>query len=134
IVAADSIDLSRAFSASRYGKGGGDDYLNLPMTRAEYEGFVAQLKAGEKLQPHPFEEPKYFEGCLPVEVMAERGDETLAHGPMKPVGLGTDAYAVVQLRKEDRGGTAYNLVGFQTRLSWGEQKRIFAMITGLQHA
>jgi methylenetetrahydrofolate--tRNA-(uracil-5-)-methyltransferase len=134
IVAADSIDMTKAFSASRYGKGSGDDYLNLPLTKDEYTAFVAELKKGEKLAPHPFEEPKYFEGCLPIEVMAERGLETLAHGPMKPVGLGTDAHAVVQLRKEDKGGTAYNLVGFQTRLTWGEQKRIFGLIPGLQNA
>jgi methylenetetrahydrofolate--tRNA-(uracil-5-)-methyltransferase len=134
IVAADSIDSEVAFSASRYGKGGGDDYLNLPMTKEQYQAFVSELCRGQKLQPHAFEEPKYFEGCLPIEVMAERGEQTLAHGPMKPVGLGTDAHAVVQLRKEDRAGTAYNLVGFQTRLTWGEQKRIFGMIPGLQNA
>jgi len=134
IVAADSIDPSKCFAASRYGKGGGDDYLNLPLSRAEYEAFVGELVKGQKLQPHAFEEPKYFEGCLPIEVMAERGVETLAHGPMKPVGLGTDAHAVVQLRKEDKAGTAYNLVGFQTRLTWGEQKRIFGMIPALEKA
>jgi methylenetetrahydrofolate--tRNA-(uracil-5-)-methyltransferase len=134
IVAADSIDMTKAFSASRYGKGGGDDYLNLPLTKDEYTRFITELRAGQKLTPHAFEEPKYFEGCLPIEVMAERGDETLAYGPMKPVGLGTDAHAVVQLRKEDKAGTAYNLVGFQTRLTWGEQKRIFAMIPGLANA
>ncbi len=134
IVAADSIDPTKAFAASRYGKGGGDDYLNLPLSKDEYARFVDELKKGQKLVPHAFEEPKYFEGCLPIEVMAERGVETLAHGPMKPVGLGTDAHAVVQLRKEDKAGTAYNLVGFQTRLTWGEQKRIFGMIPGLEKA
>ncbi len=134
IVAADSIDPTKCFAASRYGKGGGDDYLNLPLSKSEYEAFVAELVKGQKLVPHAFEEPKYFEGCLPIEVMAERGPQTLAYGPMKPVGLGTDAHAVVQLRKEDKGGTAYNLVGFQTRLTWGEQKRIFGMIPGLEKA
>ncbi|MBK7858632.1 MAG: methylenetetrahydrofolate--tRNA-(uracil(54)-C(5))-methyltransferase (FADH(2)-oxidizing) TrmFO [Archangiaceae bacterium] len=134
IVSADSIDPTRSFAASRYGKGGGDDYLNLPLTKDEYARFVAELKAGQKVTPHAFEEPKYFEGCLPIEVMAERGEQTLAYGPMKPVGLGTDAHAVVQLRKEDKAGTAYNLVGFQTRLTWGEQKRIFALIPGLANA
>ncbi|HEY1086838.1 MAG TPA: methylenetetrahydrofolate--tRNA-(uracil(54)-C(5))-methyltransferase (FADH(2)-oxidizing) TrmFO, partial [Archangium sp.] len=139
IVAADSIDLSIAFRQSRYGKGGGDDYLNLPLTKDEYTRFVAEVKAGQKVTPHAFEEPKYFEGCLPIEVMAERGEETLAFGPMKPVGLrdprtGLTPHAVVQLRMEDRAGTAWNLVGFQTRLTWPEQKRIFALIPGLQNA
>ena len=139
IVAADSIDLSIAFRQSRYGKGGGDDYLNLPLTKDEYTRFVAELRAGAKVIPHAFEEPKYFEGCLPVEVMAERGEDTLAYGPMKPVGLrdprtGLQPHAVVQLRMEDRGGTAWNLVGFQTRLTWPEQKRIFGLIPGLGQA
>ncbi len=134
IVAADSIDMTIAFSASRYGKGGGEDYLNLPLNKEQYEHFIAELRAGQKVVPHAFEQPKYFEGCLPIEVMAERGVETLAYGPMKPVGLGTNAHAVVQLRKEDKAGTAYNLVGFQTRLTWGEQKRIFALIPGLANA
>jgi methylenetetrahydrofolate--tRNA-(uracil-5-)-methyltransferase len=139
IVSADSIDLSIAFAQSRYGKGGGDDYLNLPLGREEYLAFVQALRAGEKVAPHDFEEARYFEGCLPIEVMAERGDEVLAHGPMKPVGLvdprtGKRPHAVVQLRKEDRAGTAYNLVGFQTRLTWPEQKRIFKTLPGLAHA
>jgi methylenetetrahydrofolate--tRNA-(uracil-5-)-methyltransferase len=140
IVSGDSIDMDIAFRQSRYGKGGGDDYLNLPMTREEYHRFVQEVKAGQKLVPHSFEEPKYFEGCLPIEVMAERGDETLAFGPLKPEGLkdprtGTDPYAVVQLRMEDRAGTAWNMVGFQTRLTWGEQKRIFSTcIPGLREA
>ena len=111
IVSADSVDLNIAFKASRYGKGGGDDYLNLPMTKEEYVRFVNEVRAGQKVTPHEFEEPKYFEGCLPIEVMAERGDDVLAYGPMKPVGLtdprtGTQPYAVVQLRLEDRAGTA----------------------------
>ncbi|QAT86348.1 tRNA (uracil-5-)-methyltransferase Gid [Corallococcus coralloides] len=140
ILSGDSIDMDIAFRQSRYGKGGGDDYLNLPMTKDEYYRFVNEVKAGQKVVPHSFEEPKYFEGCLPIEVMAERGDDTLAYGPMKPVGLkdprtGQDPYAVVQLRMEDRAGTAWNMVGFQTRLTWGEQKRIFsACIPGLQNA
>lgn len=139
IVAADSVDETIAFRQSRYGKGGGDDYLNLPMEKDQYLTFVAALKAGQKVKPHEFEEPKYFEGCLPIEVMAERGDEVLSHGPMKPVGLfdprtGRRPWAVVQLRHEDRAGTAYNLVGFQTRLSWPEQKRIFGTIPGLKDA
>lgn len=138
IVSGDSVDLSIAWRASRYDKGG-DDYLNLPMDKAQYLAFVQALRAGEKVKPHEFEEPRYFEGCLPVEVMAERGDEVLAFGPMKPVGLidprtGRRSHAVVQLRMEDRAGTAWNLVGFQTRLTWPEQKRIFGMIPGLQAA
>ena len=140
ILSGDSIDMEVAFRQSRYGKGGGDDYLNLPMNRDEYYRFVNEVKAGQKLVPHSFEEPKYFEGCLPIEVMAERGDDTLAFGPLKPVGLkdprtGKDPYAVVQLRMEDKAGTAWNMVGFQTRLTWGEQKRIFmSCIPGLQNA
>ena len=139
IVSADSVDEAIAFKQSRWGKGGGDDYLNLPMDKAQYQAFVGALCAGAKVTPHDFEEAKYFEGCLPIEVMAERGEETLAHGPMKPVGLrdprtGQQPHAVVQLRHENKAGTAYNLVGFQTRLTWPEQKRIFAMIPGLQHA
>lgn len=140
ILSGDSIDLGIAFRQSRYGKGEGDDYLNLPMNKEEYYRFIAEVKAGQKLVPHSFEEPKYFEGCLPIEVMAERGDDTLAFGPMKPVGLqdprtGESPYAVVQLRMEDRAGTAWNMVGFQTRLTWGEQKRIFSTcIPGLANA
>ncbi|MFY2561638.1 methylenetetrahydrofolate--tRNA-(uracil(54)-C(5))-methyltransferase (FADH(2)-oxidizing) TrmFO [Corallococcus terminator] len=140
ILSGDSIDLTVAFRQSRYGKGGGDDYLNLPMNREEYYRFIAELKAGQKVVPHSFEEPKYFEGCLPIEVMAERGDDTLAYGPMKPVGLrdprtGQEPHAVVQLRMEDRAGTSWNMVGFQTRLTWGDQKRIFvSCIPGLQNA
>jgi methylenetetrahydrofolate--tRNA-(uracil-5-)-methyltransferase len=139
IVSGDSVDLSVAFRASRYGKGGSDDYLNLPMTKLEYLAFVGELRTGAKVVPHAFEEPKYFEGCLPIEVMAERGDDVLAFGPMKPVGLvdprtGQRPYAVVQLRMEDAGGTAWNLVGFQTRLTWPEQRRIFSMLPGLQRA
>lgn len=139
IVSADSLDMDQVFKASRYGKGGGDDYLNLPLDEAQYRTLVNELRAGVKVKPHEFEEPKYFEGCLPVEVMAERGDDVLAYGPMKPVGLtdprtGKRPHAVLQLRLEDVGGTAYNLVGFQTRLTWPEQKRIFQMIPALKNA
>src|SRR5256884_4297485 len=140
IVAGDSVDLSVAFAQSRYGKGEGADYLNLPLARDEYERFVDELLRGQKVAPHAFEEARYFEGCLPIEVMAERGRDTLAFGPMKPVGLtdprtGRRPHAVVQLRREDKAGTAWNLVGFQTRLTWPEQKRIFSSrIPGLAKA
>jgi methylenetetrahydrofolate--tRNA-(uracil-5-)-methyltransferase len=140
IVAGDSIDHSIAFAQSRYGKGGGDDYLNLPLTREQYERFVDELLRGQQVTAHAFEEARYFEGCLPIEVMAERGLDVLAYGPMKPVGLrdprtGERPHAVVQLRREDRAGTAWNLVGFQTRLTWPEQKRIFSScIPGLRGA
>src|SRR3989475_3374515 len=140
IVAGDSVDSDVAFAQSRYGKGEGADYLNLPLTREEYEAFVDELLRGGKVAPHEFEQTRYFEGCLPIEVMAERGRDTLAYGPMKPVGLtdprtGRRPHAVVQLRREDRAGTAWNLVGFQTRLTWPEQKRIFSScIPGLRAA
>jgi methylenetetrahydrofolate--tRNA-(uracil-5-)-methyltransferase len=140
IVSGDSIDRSVAFEQSRYGKGGGADYLNLPLTRDEYQRFVDELLKGVKVAPHAFEEARYFEGCLPIEVMAERGRDTLAYGPMKPVGLsdprtGARPHAVVQLRREDNAGTAWNLVGFQTRLTWPEQKRIFSCcLPGLKNA
>ena len=128
-----------AFRASRWGRGEGADYLNLPLDKEAYEAFVEALRTAEKVTPHAFEEARYFEGCLPIEVMAERGLEVLAHGPMKPVGLvnpatGKRAHAVVQLRQEDAGGTAYNLVGFQTRLTWPEQRRLFRTLPGLQEA
>jgi len=132
IVSADSLDLSRLFKASRYGKGGGDDYWNAPFTQAEYEAFVAALIAGEQYVPgHEFDKVPYFEGCLPVEEMAQRGPETLRFGPMKPIGLPGDSYAVVQLRQEDRAGQMWNLVGFQTRLKTGAQQKIFRTIPGL---
>jgi methylenetetrahydrofolate--tRNA-(uracil-5-)-methyltransferase len=140
IVSGDSIDQSIAFAQSRYGKGEGADYLNLPLDREQYEKLVAELVAGQKVEPHQFEEPRYFEGCLPIEVMAQRGRDVLAFGPMKPVGLtdprtGARPHAVVQLRREDKAGTAWNLVGFQTRLTWPEQKRIFtSCIPGLAAA
>jgi methylenetetrahydrofolate--tRNA-(uracil-5-)-methyltransferase len=136
IVSADGIDLDIAFRASRYDKGGDAAYLNCPMDQEQYYAFVAALIAAEKVALHDFEDPRYFEGCLPVEVMAERGVETLSFGPMKPVGLidprtGKRAYAVVQLRQEDTDASAYNLVGFQTRMTRSEQQRVFAMIPGL---
>jgi len=140
IVATDSLDLSPLFRASRYGKGGGEDYLNAPFTAEEYEAFVAALIAGDQYQPsHEFDRIPYFEGCLPVEEMARRGRDTLRFGPMKPVGLldprsGREPFAVVQLRQEDRAGQMWNLVGFQTRLRTAEQQRVFRTIPGLAHA
>jgi methylenetetrahydrofolate--tRNA-(uracil-5-)-methyltransferase len=138
IVAADSIDYSQTFFASRYALGDGGDYLNCPLDRDTYEAFCAALVAAECVMPHAFEKEIFFEGCLPIEEMARRGPQTLAFGPLKPVGLQhTDrpaAYAVVQLRLEDRMRSAYNLVGFQTRLKYAEQRRIFRMLPGLQRA
>jgi len=140
IIAGDSIDLGIAYARSRWDKGSGADYLNLPLDEAQYQAFVAALLAGEKVKPHEFEEPHFFEGCLPIEVMAERGPQVLAYGPMKPVGLedprtGVRPHAVVQLRREDAEGTAWNLVGFQTRLTWPEQRRIFReLLPGLARA
>ena len=142
IVSADSLDYSRMFKASRYGKGGGDDYWNAPFTQPEYEAFVAALIAGEQYVPgHEFDKVPYFEGCLPVEEMAQRGPETLRFGPMKPIGLVDpragargQPYAVVQLRQEDRAAQMWNLVGFQTRLKTGAQQRIFRTIPGLEQA
>ena len=140
IVSGDSLDYSRLFKASRYGKGGGDDYWNAPFTKEEYDAFVASLIAGEQYVPgHEFDRVPYFEGCLPVEEMAGRGIETLRFGPMKPVGLvdpktGREPYAVVQLRQEDRAAQMWNLVGFQTRLKTGAQQRIFRTIPGLAGA
>ncbi len=140
IVSADSLDYGQLFKASRYGKGGGDDYWNAPFTKAEYEAFVAALIAGEQYVPgHEFDKVPYFEGCLPVEEMAQRGIETLRFGPMKPVGLidpktGREPYAVVQLRQEDRAAQMWNLVGFQTRLKTGAQQKVFRLIPGLAAA
>ncbi len=146
IVDAASIDHSIAYFASRYGKGEASDYLNCPMTKDEYDAFyhalieadVAPLKSFDQATPSTHE-PKVFEGCMPVEVMARRGYDTLRYGPMKPVGLpspkdGKEAYAVVQLRRENREGSMYNLVGFQTHLTFGEQRRVFRMIPGLAQA
>ncbi|HTY56055.1 MAG TPA: methylenetetrahydrofolate--tRNA-(uracil(54)-C(5))-methyltransferase (FADH(2)-oxidizing) TrmFO [Candidatus Binataceae bacterium] len=138
IVTADSINMEKAFRAARYGKGG-DDYLNCPMTETEYEAFVEALLAAEKVPTHPFERPVYFEGCMPIEEMARRGPKTLAFGPMRPVGL-TDPRtaarpaAVVQLRQDDSGGRLYNIVGFQTKMTYPEQRRVLRMIPGLERA
>lgn len=143
IINAESIDMEQVFFASRWDKGQSEDdqraYINCPLDRAGYERFVSELLAAQKVQPKSFEDVRYFEGCLPIEVMAERGPKTLAFGPMKPVGLtdprtGRWPYAVVQLRSEDAAQTAYNMVGFQTRLTWGEQQRIFRSLPGLGRA
>ena len=138
IVDANSIDYDKAFFASRYDKGDAD-YLNCPMNAEQYYEFVRELKASEKVPFASFEKPIYFEGCVPVEELADRGDRTLAFGPLKPVGLpdpktGRMAHAVVQLRRENRESSAYNLVGFQTKLTYPEQKRVFSMIPGLENA
>ena len=137
IVSGESLDMDRVFRAGRYGRG--DDYLNCPMTREEYLAFYEALLTAEKAEVHGFDGSQVFEGCMPIEVMAARGEMVMAFGPMKPVGLvdprtGREPYAAVQLRAENREGTMFNLVGFQTRLKWGEQKRVFSMIPGLEHA
>jgi methylenetetrahydrofolate--tRNA-(uracil-5-)-methyltransferase len=157
IVAAESLDPNRLYALSRYGKGGGTDYLNSPLTREQYEGFVDALLGAEQFQGHEFDQPPaggaggaglapgsqnpvpYFEGCLPIEEMARRGREVLRFGPMKPVGLpdprtGREPYAVVQLRQEDLAGQMWNLVGFQTRMKIPEQRRVLALLPGLEHA
>lgn len=140
IVTADSVDMTKAWKQSRYDKGDGDDYINCPLDEEQYNAFIDNLLSGEKVAFKDWEKnTPYFEGCLPIEVMAERGRETLAFGPMKPVGLmnphtGKRPYAVVQLRKENKQGTLLNLVGFQTKLVYGEQKRIFKTIPGLENA
>jgi methylenetetrahydrofolate--tRNA-(uracil-5-)-methyltransferase len=138
VVEADTIGLSRAFRASRYGKGG-DDYLNCPLTQDEYRAFFEALTTAECATLHEFERERFFEGCLPVEVIASRGPETLLFGPMKPVGLadprtGQRPFAVVQLRQDDLAASHYSMVGFQTQLKWGEQKRVFRMIPALREA
>ena len=137
IVTLDSLNMERVFRQSRYGRG--DDYLNCPMNEAEYNAFIDALLEAETAEIHGFEETKVFEGCMPVESMARRGRMVLAFGPMKPVGLvdprtGKEAFAIVQLRQDNAEGTLYNLVGFQTRLKWPEQKRVFGMIPGLENA
>ncbi len=137
IVAADSLDMGKIFRASRYGAG--EDYLNCPLSEAEYTAFYQALTAAEQVPLKSFEAPRYFEGCLPIEVMAARGYQTLVYGPMKPVGLtdprtGRQPFAVVQLRAENLEGSLYNLVGFQTKLKYGEQERVFRMIPGLERA
>jgi len=145
ILLAESVNMDKAFIASRYGKGEEHrdneegDYINCPMNREEYAAFYAALMAAEKVSFHEWEKVPYFEGCLPIEVMAERGVDTLRFGPMKPVGLtdprtGRWPWAVVQLRRDNASGTLYNMVGFQTKLKHGEQVRVFRMIPGLENA
>ncbi len=143
ILSADSIRWERVFKQSRYGKGASDGadeaYVNCPMDEAQYRAFVALVCGAAKVEPRGFEEVRYFEGCLPIEVMAGRGEMTLAFGPMKPVGLvdprtGQRPFAVVQLRPEDAAATAYNMVGFQTRMTWPEQSRVLRTIPGLEEA
>ena len=137
IVAAESIDMSNAFTGDRYGKGTGD-YINCPLTKEEYYAFVDELLKAERAHLHEFEKREIFEGCMPIEIMASRGRDTLRFGTLKPVGLfgedGKRPYAVLQLRKENEEGTAYNLVGFQTNLKFPEQKRVFSMIPALKNA
>jgi methylenetetrahydrofolate--tRNA-(uracil-5-)-methyltransferase len=139
IVDAETIAYDQAFFASRYGKGEDNSYLNLGLSVEEYRAFRRSLLEGDKVALHEFEKPNYFEGCLPIEVLAERGEETLAFGPMKPVGLEDPItrrayHAVVQLRKENTAGSAYNMVGFQTKLTYPEQKRVFRTLPGLERA
>ena len=138
VVEVDTIDFTKAFRASRYGKGG-DDYINCPMSREEYQRFYDALMAASTIDIHEVDKGVYFESCLPIEVMASRGVDTLRFGPMKPVGLadpktGREAYAVVQLRQDNLAATLYNIVGFQNQLKWGEQKRILRMVPGLENA
>ena len=138
IVSLDSVDMEIAFFASRYDKGTAD-YVNCPMTEEEYKAFWKELCSAKEAEVHGFDDGGVFEGCMPVEVMARRGEDTLRFGPLKPVGLrdprtGRENYAVVQLRKDNADGTLYNMVGFQTHLTWGEQKRVFSMIPALKNA
>lgn len=139
VVYKDSIDFTKAWYQSRYDKGDGKDYINCPMTKEQYYNFVDELLKAQKAEFHDFEEPNYFDGCLPIEVMAERGIDTLLFGPMKPVGLTNPhstekPYAVVQLRQDNKEDTLRNIVGFQTKLKYGEQERIFKTIPGLENA
>ena len=138
IVTLESVDMTKAWKASRYGKGEAA-YINCPMNKEEYHNFWTELVNSEKAPTHNFEKEKFFEGCMPVEEMASRGEDTLLFGPLKPVGLENPAdgrlpYAVVQLRQDNAEGTLYNIVGFQTHLKWPEQRRVFGMIPGLEHA
>ena len=138
IVTLESVDMDSAFFASRYDKGTAD-YVNCPMDKEEYLTFVTELVSAKEAEVHGFDDGGVFEGCMPVEVMARRGVDTLRYGPLKPVGLrdprtGKENYAVVQLRRDNADGTLYNLVGFQTHLTWGEQKRVFSMIPALRNA
>ena len=141
IVTYESLNMERCFPASRYGKGDGDDYINCPMNKEEYEAFYEALVSAERAPVHDFDvqNPKFYEGCMPIEVLAQRGHDTMRFGPMKPVGLtdprtGHRPWAVVQLRKENEQGSLLNLVGFQTNLKFGEQQRVFRMIPGLEQA
>ncbi|MBQ8481578.1 MAG: methylenetetrahydrofolate--tRNA-(uracil(54)-C(5))-methyltransferase (FADH(2)-oxidizing) TrmFO [Alphaproteobacteria bacterium] len=139
VIYKESIDFSKAWYQSRYDKGDKFDYINCPLTEEQYYNFVDELLKAEKMPFHDFEEPNYFDGCLPIEVMAERGRDTLLFGPMKPVGLtnpnsAQKPYAVVQLRQDNKEDTLRNIVGFQTKLKYGEQERIFRMIPGLENA
>lgn len=139
IVSGASLDMDKAYFASRYGKGTGLDYINCPMDKEQYLAFWQELCRAEEAPVHGFEDKRVFEGCMPVEVMARRGEDTLRFGPLKPIGLpdpktGKEPYAVVQLRRENSQGTMYNLVGFQTHLRFPEQKRVFSMIPGLEKA
>ena len=139
IVAASSLDFSKMYPLSRYGKGSGEDYWNAPLTKEQYEAFISDLLSAEIVPVKDFEKGIYFEGCLPIEVMAERGVETLRHGPLKPMGLpdprtGRNPWAVVQLRQDDLAKEHYNLVGFQTKLKIPEQQRVFRKIPGLENA
>lgn len=139
IVSADSIDETPMYRKSRYEKGDGDDYINIPLTKEQYLELLSDLRTLPRHQTKEFEEARYFEGCLPIEEMADRGDDVLRFGPLKPVGLrdprtGKTPHAVVQLRKENVEGTAFNLVGFQTRLTWPAQKEAFGKLPGLQNA
>lgn len=139
IVTAESLDMTTIYAASRYGKGAGDDYLNCPLNQEQYAAFLAALRSAEKVEPRDFEKVVHFEGCMPIEELAARGDDTLRFGPMKPVGLpdpltGEEPWAVVQLRAENREKTLYNLVGFQTKMTWPEQRRVLRLIPGLERA
>ena len=140
IVSADSIDMDSAFFASRYGKGDGDDYINCPLEKDEYEVFHTELVSAERALLNEFDKnPNVYEGCMPIEILASRGVDSIRFGPMKPVGLtnpktGRRPYAVLQLRKENVSGSMYNLVGFQTNLKFGEQKRVFSLIPALKNA
>ena len=139
VVYKESIDFSKAWYQSRYDKGDGRDYINCPLSKEQYYNFVRELLSADKAEFHDFEKPQYFDGCLPIEVMAERGEDTLLFGPMKPVGLSNPnadekPYAVVQLRQDNKEDTLRNIVGFQTKLKYGEQERIFKTIPGLEKA
>lgn len=139
IVTYESLNLKRLFSGDRYGQEGQGDYLNAPLEKDQFEVFLAALLEADRTSPRPFEEARFFEGCLPLEVMAARGPRTLTFGPLKPVGLtdpatGRRPYAVVQLRRENNSGSLWNMVGFQTRLTWGAQKKVFRLIPGLERA